>query len=69
MLKKYRGYILPALSKQYELPKEVVHNELKRFLGIKSLKDLDHEELSYFVRFADNLLLINEIDIDNIYSN
>ena len=66
MLKKYRGYILPRIAKYYDLPSKVVHDEIKRFLNVTTLKGMEFGELSYFVRFADNILLINNIDIDEL---
>lgn len=52
------------LDEFYGQPKNTCKNAIKKQLGIKSIKDLNHEELSYLLRYTDNILLENGIDID-----
>lgn len=52
------------LDEFYDQPKDTCKNAIKKQLGIKSIKDLNHEELSYITRYTDNILLSNGIDID-----
>lgn len=55
------------LDEFYEQPKNTSKNAIKKNLEIKSIKDLNHEELSYLARYTDNILLANGIDIDEEY--
>jgi hypothetical protein len=52
------------LDEFYGQPKNTCKNAIKNNFGIKSIKDLNHEELSYLTRYTDNILLANGIDID-----
>ena len=52
------------LDKLFELPKGTSKIEVKKHLEIESIKDLNHEDLSYLLRFIDNILLEHNIDID-----
>jgi len=52
------------LDELFELPKGTSKIEVKKHLKIESIKDLNHEDLSYLLRYLDNILLENNIDID-----
>jgi hypothetical protein len=52
------------LDELFELPKGTSKIEVKKHLKIESIKDLNHEDLSYLLRYLDNILLEHNIDID-----
>jgi hypothetical protein len=47
-----------------ELPYGTSKVAIKERLQIESIGKLDHEDLSYLLRYVDNILLENGIDID-----
>lgn len=55
------------LDEFYGQPKNTCKDAIKKNLEIKSIKDLNHEELSNLARYTDNILLTNGIDIDEEY--
>ena len=55
------------LDEFYGQPKDTCKKAIKKQLGIKSIGDLNHEELSYLARYTDKILLENGIDIDEEY--
>ena len=55
------------LDEFYGQPKNTCKNSIKKNLEIKSIKDLNYEELSYLARYTDNILLANGIDIEDEY--
>ena len=63
MIKKIH-LLFNRLDKLFELPKGTSKIEVKKHLKIESIKDLNHEEKSYLLRFIDNILLEHNIDID-----
>ena len=63
MIKKIH-VLLNKLDELFELPKGTSKIEVKKHLKIESIKDLNHEEKSYLLRFIDNILLEHNIDID-----
>jgi hypothetical protein len=63
MIKKIH-LLFSRLDELFELPKGTSKIEVKRHLEIESIKDLNHEDLSYLLRFIDNILLEHNIDID-----
>jgi hypothetical protein len=63
MIKKIH-VLFNRLDELFELPKGTSKIEVKKHLKIESIKDLNHEDLSYLLRFIDNILLENNIDID-----
>jgi hypothetical protein len=63
MIKKIH-VLFNRLDKLFELPKGTSKIEVKKHLKIESLKDLNHEDLSYLLRYLDNIFLLNGIDID-----
>ena len=52
------------LDELFELPKGTSKKEVKKHLEIESIKDLNHEDLSYLLRFIDKIFLEHNIDID-----
>jgi hypothetical protein len=63
MIKKIH-LLFNRLDELFELPKGTSKIEVKKHLKIESIKDLEHEDLSYLLRFIDNILLEHNIDID-----
>jgi hypothetical protein len=63
MIKKIH-LLFGRLDELFELPKGTSKQEVKKHLEIESIKDLNHEDLSYLLRFIDNIFLENNIDID-----
>ena len=63
MIKKIH-LLFNRLDELFELPKGTSKQEVKKHLKIESIKDLNHEDLSYLLRFIDNIFLENNIDID-----
>jgi hypothetical protein len=63
MIKKIH-LLFKRLDKLFELPKGTSKIEVKKHLKIESIKDLNHEDLSYLLRFIDNIFLEHNIDID-----
>jgi hypothetical protein len=63
MIKKIH-ILFNRLDELFELPKGTSKIEVKKHLKIESIKDLNHEDLSYLLRFIDNILLEHNIDID-----
>jgi len=63
MIKKIH-LLFNRLDELFELPKGTSKIEVKKHLKIESIKDLEHEDLSYLLRYLDNILLENNIDID-----
>ena len=63
MIKKIH-LLFNRLDELFELPKGTSKIEVKKHLEIESIKDLNHEDLSYLLRFIDNIFLENNIDID-----
>ena len=53
------------LDEFYGQPKNTCKDAIKKNFGIKSIKDLNYEQLSYLTRYTDNILLANGIDIDD----
>lgn len=63
MIKKIH-LLFSRLDELFELPKGTSKIEVKKHLKIESIKDLNHEDLSYLLRFIDNIFLEHNIDID-----
>ena len=63
MIKKIH-LLFNKLDELFELPKGTSKIEVKKHLKIESIKDLNHEEKSYLLRFIDNILLEHNIDCD-----
>jgi len=63
MIKKIH-LLFGRLDELFELPKGTSKIEVKKHLKIESIKDLNHEDLSYLLRFIDNIFLEHNIDID-----
>ena len=63
MIKKIH-LLFGRLDELFELPKGTSKIEVKKHLKIESIKDLNHEDLSYLLRFLDNIFLEHNIDID-----
>ena len=63
MIKKIH-VLLSKLDELFELPKGTSKIEVKKHLKIESIGKLEHEDLSYLLRFIDNILLEHNIDID-----
>ena len=63
MIKKIH-LLFNRLDELFELPKGTSKIEVKKHLEIESIKDLNHEDLSYLLRFIDNIFLEHNIDID-----
>jgi hypothetical protein len=63
MIKKLH-LLFRRLDELFELPKGTSKQEVKKHLKIESIKDLNHEDLSYLLRFLDNIFLEHNIDID-----
>ena len=63
MIKKIH-ILFTKLDELFELPKGTSKIEVKKHLKIESIKDLNHEEKSYLLRFIDNILLEHNIDCD-----
>jgi len=63
MIKKIH-VLFNRLDELFELPKGTSKQEVKKHLEIESIKDLNHEDLSYLLRFIDNIFLEHNIDID-----
>lgn len=63
MIKKIH-LLFTKLDELFELPKGTSKIEVKKHLKIESIKDLNHEEKSYLLRFIDNILLEHNIDCD-----
>ena len=63
MIKKIH-VLLTKLDELFELPKGTSKIEVKKHLNIESIGKLEHEDLSYLLRYLDNIFLLNDIDID-----
>lgn len=63
MIKKIH-VLLTKLDELFELPKGTSKIEVKKHLKIESIGKLEHEDLSYLLRYLDNILLENNIDCD-----
>lgn len=63
MIKKIH-VLLSKLDELFELPKGTSKIEVKKHLNIESIGKLEHEDLSYLLRYIDNIFLLNDIDID-----
>lgn len=63
MIKKIH-LLFNRLDELFELPKGTSKIEVKKHLKIESIKDLNHEDLSYLLRYLDNILLEHNIDCD-----
>lgn len=63
MIKKIH-LLFNKLDELFELPKGTSKIEVKKHLKIKSIGKLEHENLSYLLRYLDNILLENNIDCD-----
>lgn len=63
MIKKIH-VLLNKLDELFELPKGTSKIEVKKHLNIESIGKLEHEDLSYLLRYLDNIFLLNDIDID-----
>ena len=63
MIKKIH-LLFTKLDELFELPKGTSKIVVKKHLKIDSIKDLNHEEKSYLLRYLDNIFLLNGIDIE-----
>jgi len=63
MIKKIH-ILFNRLDELFELPKGTSKIEVKKHLEIESIGKLEHEDLSYLLRYLDNIFLLNGIDID-----
>ena len=63
MIKKIH-LLFTKLDELFELPKGTSKIEVKKHLNIESIGKLEHEDLSYLLRYLDNIFLLNDIDID-----
>ena len=63
MIKKIH-VLFARLDELFDLPKGTSKIEVKKHLEIESIGKLEHEDLSYLLRFIDNILLEHNIDID-----
>ena len=63
MIKKIH-LLFGRLDELFELPKGTSKIEVKKHLKIESIGKLEHEDLSYLLRFIDNIFLEHNIDID-----
>jgi hypothetical protein len=52
------------IDKLFNLEKGTAKEQIKKHLKIESVTELDHEQMSYLLRYCDNILLLNNIDID-----
>lgn len=63
MIKKIH-ILLKQLDELLELPYGTSKIAVKEHLKIESIGKLNHEELSYLLRYIDNILLENNVDIE-----
>jgi hypothetical protein len=63
MIKKIH-LLFRRIDELLELPYGTSKVAIKEHLEIESISKLDHEDLSYLLRYVDNILLENGIDID-----
>ena len=63
MIKKIH-VLLTKLDELFKLPKGTSKIEVKKHLKIESIGKLEHEDLSYLLRYLDNILLEHNIDCD-----
>ena len=63
MIKKIH-ILFRRIDELLELPYGTSKIAIKERLEIESISKLNHEELSYLLRYTDNILLENGIDID-----
>ena len=63
MIKKIH-ILLRLIDDFYSLPRGTTKIEVKKRLEIESIGKLEHEDLSYLLRYLDNILLENNIDCD-----
>jgi hypothetical protein len=63
MIKKIH-LIFRRIDELLELPYGTSKVAIKERLEIESIGKLEHEDLSYLLRYVDNILLENGIDID-----
>ena len=66
MIKKIH-LLFTKLDELFGLPKGTSKIAIKERLEIESISKLNHEELSYLLRYTDNILLENGIDIEDEY--
>lgn len=57
--------LLKQLDDLLQLPYGTCKIAVKEHLKIESISKLNHEELSYLLRYIDNILLENGIDYDS----
>lgn len=63
MIKKIH-ILFRRIDELFKLPYGTSKIAIKERLEIESISKLNHEELSYLLRYTDNILLENGIDID-----
>ena len=63
MIKKIH-LLFRRIDELLELPYGTSKVAIKERLEIESISKLEHEDLSYLLRYVDNILLENAIDID-----
>ena len=63
MIKKIH-VLFRRIDELLELPYGTSKVAIKERLQIESISKLEHEDLSYLLRYLDNILLENNIDID-----
>lgn len=63
MIKKIH-ILFRRIDELFKLPYGTSKAAIKERLEIESISKLNHEELSYLLRYTDNILLENGIDID-----
>lgn len=63
MIKKIH-ILFRRIDELFKLPYGASKIVVKRHLEIESISKLEHEELSYLLRYLDNILLENNIDCD-----
>ena len=56
--------IFRRIDQLFNLEKGTAKAFIKNHFNIVTLQNLEREELLYLIRYCDNILLINEIDID-----
>lgn len=56
--------IFRKIDEFFNLEKGTSKQEIKKHLEIESIAKLERDELIYLLRYCDNILLINGIDID-----
>ena len=56
--------IFREIDKLFSFENGTAKDQIKKHLKIDSVAKLDHEQMSYLLRYCDNILLLNNIDID-----